>query len=329
MDPAVFTAQTQIVNLKGKTGQPKKTQWYKKGGAAIVRGANKGFKTVFASESSSSPNLHHNGENTLIAGPRFDSKPTGKQGSPATGPSTSGGLFGVDLVVRSEFEGGKIPLVVTRCIQEVEMRGMDFQGIYRKTGGASQMRQIQESFERGEDVDLSDSSIDICAVTSVLKQYLRKLPNPLLTFEIYDRFLGAAEAPIEEQRILLLREAFDMLPRIHQEILQLLLFHLSRVTEHQSENLMTSRNLAVVFAPTLCWDKDGTREMQDMHAKNNGIQFCIERCGRIFKLEDAPTIGGTRNGSVASLGSQGGIRVVQESTSGRAELMGSSPPGRM
>lgn len=65
---------------------------------------------------------------------------------------------------------------------------MDFQGIYRKSGGASQMRQIQDVFERGEDPQF-DSNADICGVTSVLKQYFRNLPNPLLTYEIYERFV--------------------------------------------------------------------------------------------------------------------------------------------
>jgi Rho-type GTPase-activating protein 1/2 len=66
---------------------------------------------------------------------------------------------------------------------------MDFQGIYRKTGGASQMRAIQEAFERNEELNLADETIDITAVTSVLKQYFRKLPTPLITFDVYDHIL--------------------------------------------------------------------------------------------------------------------------------------------
>lgn len=65
---------------------------------------------------------------------------------------------------------------------------MDFEGIYRKSGGASSMRQIQESFERGEELDIGDN-VDICGVTSALKQYFRKLPTPIITPAIYDDFL--------------------------------------------------------------------------------------------------------------------------------------------
>ncbi|KAL2189771.1 hypothetical protein L209DRAFT_137857 [Thermothelomyces heterothallicus CBS 203.75] len=104
----------------------------------------------------------------------------------AEAPST---LFGSELVERAEYERRQIPSVVTRCIEEVELRGMDIEGIYRKTGGNSLVNMIREGFDKTDDFDISDPSLDITAVTSVLKQYFRKLPTPLLTFDVYDRVL--------------------------------------------------------------------------------------------------------------------------------------------
>lgn len=101
-------------------------------------------------------------------------------------------LFGSELVDRADYERRQIPSVVTRCIEEVELRGMDAEGIYRKSGGNSQVKMIQEGFEKTEDFDISDPSLDIASVTSVLKQYFRKLPTPLLTFDVYDRILESA-----------------------------------------------------------------------------------------------------------------------------------------
>lgn len=98
-------------------------------------------------------------------------------------------LFGSDLGERADYERRQIPCVVTRCIEEVELRGMDVEGIYRKTGGNSQVKMIQDGFSNTESFDISDPDIDITAVTSVLKQYFRKLPAPLLTYEVYDRVL--------------------------------------------------------------------------------------------------------------------------------------------
>lgn len=104
-------------------------------------------------------------------------------------PDASSTLFGSELEERADFERRQIPSVVTRCIEEVELRGMDIEGIYRKTGGTSQVKMIQEGFEKSEEYDISDPDMDITAVTSVLKQYFRKLPTPLLTFDVYERVL--------------------------------------------------------------------------------------------------------------------------------------------
>jgi hypothetical protein len=98
-------------------------------------------------------------------------------------------LFGSDLSERADYERRQIPSVVTRCIEEVELRGMDQEGIYRKTGGNSQVNMIKDGFDKDENFDISDPDLDITAVTSVLKQYFRKLPMPLLTFEVYERVL--------------------------------------------------------------------------------------------------------------------------------------------
>jgi hypothetical protein len=102
-------------------------------------------------------------------------------------------MFGQDLVKHVQAEGIQIPLVVQKCIEAVEQRGMDYEGIYRKSGGAGQMRSIQQAFEQNEDIDLCDDDQwnDICAVTSVLKQYFRDLPNPLFTFEHHQKWVDA------------------------------------------------------------------------------------------------------------------------------------------
>ena len=74
-------------------------------------------------------------------------------------------------------------------------KGLDYEGIYRKTGGSSQSKAITQLFERGqyESFDLLDTDVfnDISSVTSVLKNYFRALPNPLLTFDLHEQFVHA------------------------------------------------------------------------------------------------------------------------------------------
>lgn len=120
------------------------------------------------------------------------SQSTSAVSTPAAVADASTTLFGSDLCERADFERRQIPSVVTRCIEEVELRGMDQEGIYRKTGGNSQVNMIKEGFDKCENFDISDPDLDITAVTSVLKQYFRKLPIPLLTYDVYDRVLESA-----------------------------------------------------------------------------------------------------------------------------------------
>ena len=74
--------------------------------------------------------------------------------------------------------------------------GLEYEGIYRKTGGSRLCKVITQLFERGDydAFDLADieSFNDISSVTSVLKTYFRQLPNPLLTHALHESFVAAA-----------------------------------------------------------------------------------------------------------------------------------------
>ena len=160
--------------------------------------------------------------------------------------------------------------------------GMDAEGIYRKSGGNSQIQYVKEGFEHSNDFDISDPDLDINAVTSALKQYFRKLPTPLITYPVYDKLLNSTSVIDDSHRIALMRAAINDLPARHRDCLEFLIFHLARVAEKEKVNLMTSSNIAVVFAPTIMRPESLTREMSDTQAKNQSVQFLIENCQGVF-----------------------------------------------
>lgn len=167
--------------------------------------------------------------------------------------------------------------------------GMDMEGIYRKSGAASVIQTIRAAFERAafEDssftYDLTDPDLDIHAVTSTLKQYFRKLPNPLITYEVYELVIDSGEVNPISARIELLQKSLDELPSVHREVLKFLIFHLKRVVRFQDKNLMTFENIAVVFAPTIMRPESLTREMTDVKKKNDVLKFMVENCKEIFE----------------------------------------------
>lgn len=163
------------------------------------------------------------------------------------------------------------------------------EGIYRKSGAASVIQTIRAAFERAafEDnsftYDLTDPDLDIHAVTSTLKQYFRKLPNPLITYEVYELVIDSGEVNPISARIELLQKSLDELPSVHREVLKFLIFHLQRVVRFQDKNLMTFENIAVVFAPTIMRPESLAREMTDVKKKNDVLKFMVENCKEIFE----------------------------------------------
>ena len=158
--------------------------------------------------------------------------------------------------------------------------------MYRKSGGSASVELVRTGFERDNDFDISDPDLDIGAVTSTLKQYFHRLPTPLITYPVYDKLLNSAAAPSAEERVGAMRAAIAELPQRHRDCLEFLVFHLARVVEHEAQNLMSSLNCAVVFAPTIMRPESITREMTDTQAKNSAVQFLIENCYAVFLGEE-------------------------------------------
>ncbi|CAO0795510.1 unnamed protein product [Mucor circinelloides] len=211
-------------------------------------------------------------------------------------------MFGNDLIKQVQAEKSKVPLVVEKCIESVESRGMDYEGIYRKSGGVGQMRQIQQSFEKGEIPNLIDEEKwnDICAVTSVLKQYFRELPNPLFTYELHSKFMDAMMISNSSEQLQTMTQLIQTLPIENFNTLKYLMEHLNRVQIRSKENLMTSKNLAVIFGPTLLRDQDENRDLLEMNHKINTIEFILNHMDTLFVIE---TIMGSATNTITSLSS--------------------------
>ncbi|KAH7108287.1 RhoGAP-domain-containing protein [Auriculariales sp. MPI-PUGE-AT-0066] len=199
-------------------------------------------------------------------------------------------LFGRDLIEQTQADARgqerDIPVIVEKCVNAVEKSAMDYEGIYRKSGGSSLSKSITQLFERGnyDSFDLEDTEVfnDISSITSVLKSYFRALPNPLLSHALHEQFIGAAVIKDVSTKMVVLADLVHQLPREHFYTLKFLMLHLHRVQAGQEENLMSARNLGVVFGPTLMRSSDIGREFADMAGKAMTIEWLIEHANVIF-----------------------------------------------
>ncbi|ODV90652.1 hypothetical protein CANCADRAFT_31537 [Tortispora caseinolytica NRRL Y-17796] len=187
----------------------------------------------------------------------------------------SNALFKQDLVARVAYERTSIPRIVTELIEYIEANALDYEGIYRKGGGKSQMAALEEVYEK-DGIPSEQLLMEIPGVTSVLKQYLRQLPNPLICYSAYHDFINCTSGRSEEEKFEAVRTCMALLPPAHQTCLIHLLRHLHKVSEHSDKNLMTVRNLAVVFSPSILRDETGEREITDMGKRTAVIEFLIQ-----------------------------------------------------
>ncbi|GAA6046909.1 hypothetical protein JCM3770_003424 [Rhodotorula araucariae] len=193
-------------------------------------------------------------------------------------------MFGGDLESQALKENTEVPAVVEKCIEAVEAYGMSYEGIYRKTGGMGQTKLITQYFERGLEFDLQDRDKfnDLAAVTSCMKNYFRSLRVPLMTHELHEDFVSAAELPEGEERLQAIERVLYKLPPVHFHTARLLFQHLNRVKSLSAENKMTSANLGVVFGPTVLRSPIAAREWSDMGPKAKLVEILCDHAERLF-----------------------------------------------
>ncbi|WFD06585.1 Rho-type gtpase-activating protein [Malassezia vespertilionis] len=108
-----------------------------------------------------------------------------------TNPPQVESMIGRPLQDQVQREQNAVPRLIDRCLIAIERNGINEEGIYRRTGGINQQKQIVQLFDSGQQFDLCDirQFNDTGAITSVVKFYLRELPEPLIPSELHDDFV--------------------------------------------------------------------------------------------------------------------------------------------
>ncbi|KAK3611717.1 hypothetical protein CHS0354_037293, partial [Potamilus streckersoni] len=173
--------------------------------------------------------------------------------------------FGVDFQEQVEQFHMAVPPIITKCLKEVERRGICLKGIYRVSGVKSRVESLCQKFENDPNsVDLQDENPNV--ISNVLKLYLRQLPEPLLTFRLYPDFIQLAKenmtcSPSREQVTKRLQILVDGLPFSNRKTCAVLMHHLQKVASYSDQNQMNASNLGIVFGPTLLRPQGGNASL--------------------------------------------------------------------
>ncbi|XP_029938651.1 unconventional myosin-IXb isoform X2 [Salarias fasciatus] len=177
-----------------------------------------------------------------------------------------------------------VPMVLEMMLEHVEMNGLYTEGIYRKSGSANRIKELHQKLETDpHPVRLEDYPIH--AVTGLVKQWLRELPDPLMTFTHYNDFLHAVELPEKQEQLHAIYKVLDELPTANFNTLERLVFHLVRVCKEEDSNRMSPNSLAIVFAPCIlrCPDSaDPLLSMKDVAKTTMCVEMIINEQIRLY-----------------------------------------------
>ncbi|KAH8292602.1 hypothetical protein KR054_005178 [Drosophila jambulina] len=193
-----------------------------------------------------------------------------------------------------------VPIFVYNCIDHLEENGLQKVGLFRVSSSKKRIKQLREEFDNGNGYLRIPANTCPHDVATLLKEFLRDLPEPLLCMTLYSTFLETQRIRNRRLQLEAISHLIRLLPIPHRDTLYVLLVFLAKVAAHSDDvcdvdgnclingNKMDSSNLATVFAPnilrntTLSLDK--RREQQQMSDAINVVRTMIDHYEEMFKV---------------------------------------------
>ncbi|XP_059903487.1 protein FAM13A isoform X4 [Gadus macrocephalus] len=143
-----------------------------------------------------------------------------------------------------------VPKVVHRMVEHLRTHALHQEGLFRVNGNVRAVESLRHRLQSGEEVDLLAEG-DVCTVASLLKQYLRDLPEGLVHSAVQNALIEHYQERGEEGSWGDLKALLGRMPDVHHCLLSYLCRFLTEVERHHAHNRMTALNLATVFGPSV------------------------------------------------------------------------------
>uniref|UniRef100_A0A8B9MTV8 Rho GTPase activating protein 9 n=1 Tax=Accipiter nisus TaxID=211598 RepID=A0A8B9MTV8_9AVES len=210
-------------------------------------------------------------------------------------------VFGCRLDALCQRESTTVPRFVRLCVEAVEERGLDVDGIYRVNGNLSVIQKLRFAVDRERAVTsdgryvfpeqlcqgqlgwLDPEWSDVHVVTGALKLFFRELPEPLVPYEFFNPFIEAISKWPPAVLSIGIPRLVKSLPPANYATLRYLLAHLCRVMERVDVNRMTRQNIGIVFGPTLLRpEREPGSLAAGMAQQNKAVELLLAHFDRIF-----------------------------------------------
>lgn len=188
-----------------------------------------------------------------------------------------------------------VPLIVDVCTNIVETKGLSVIGIYRIPGNKAAISELKDQVNKTDfSWDRCNTDVrweDVNVVSSLLKLFIRSLPDALLPSNFYNHFIEA-DKKIGLLRLRELKDLLRSLPRNSYETMKHLIRHLSRVSKNCHINLMEPKNLAIIFGPSIIRTPNETLEIavKDMKHQCRIVELLLTQYDYFFEDGELPEI---------------------------------------
>ncbi|XP_042623411.1 rho GTPase-activating protein 17-like isoform X2 [Cyprinus carpio] len=162
--------------------------------------------------------------------------------------------FGTVLDEHLKRSGREIALPIEACVMMLLETGMKEEGLFRIAAGASKLKKLKAALDCSTS-QLEEFYSDPHAVAGALKSYLRELPEPLMTYQLYDEWIQASNVPDPDKRLQALWVTCNQLPKNNKANFRYLIKFLAKLAQESDVNKMTPSNIAIVLGPNLMWAK--------------------------------------------------------------------------
>lgn len=214
---------------------------------------------------------------------RASLKPTAQPPtSPPRSPPLPNQVFGVPLATLRQrcLDEELVPVVMRDTITFLSEQGLDMEGIFRRSANITLVKEVQLRYNSGEAVNFREIE-DVHLAAVILKSFLRELPEPLLTFQLYNDIVNFNSVSSESQ-LTVMKTLVESLPEENYASLRYLITFLAQVSANSDVNKMTNSNLAVVFGPNLLWGRDAAMSLSAIGPINNFTKILLDQQHLVF-----------------------------------------------
>ncbi|XP_064422559.1 rho GTPase-activating protein 20 isoform X2 [Latimeria chalumnae] len=203
-------------------------------------------------------------------------------GSPVSeSPTMPRKLFGLSL--SSVCENGALPKPIMDMLLLLYHEGPSTKGIFRRSANAKTCKELKEKLNSGNDVQMDGESVFVAA--AVITDFLRNIPDSVLSSEMYELWMEAMEIETQENKIQTMKRLVRALPEANVVLLHHLFGVLYHIEKKCHENQMNAFNLGLCIAPNMLWLPSPTGPEEESKSTKKVatlVQFLIENCPQIF-----------------------------------------------